>query len=223
MTRYQAGPAIRPDGLLLAAAVTLGAVSTIMLVAPDLVPVDVLKRAPTVIIFTPLDPPPPPKPQPQPRHKADPAPRETRTTIPDPIVRPPVDTGPAIGTTNVNPLPPPLGTGQGMGDGSGVKPVPPPPVLVGPEIDPKYAGAFQPVYPSTRLREGVAGLVTVRVLIGTDGRVKALEPVGSNDADFLEATRRRAFSHWRFRPATRDGVPYETWKQMRVRFDLTEE
>ena len=223
MTRYHAGPVIWPEGLALAALTTLGAVATIMAVAPDLV--RMLPKPPLIIIANPLPPEPLPKPEPvREQRKIQMPQRKTDIFSPDPVIKTATDTGPAIGTTTPPLDPPPFGIGTAdSGAGPTRLPDPRPPVLVGPEIDQRFAGTFQPAYPAGKLREGVAGFVTVRVLIGTDGRVKAFEPVGSNDSDFLEATRRRAFSHWRFTPATRDGEPYEAWKTMKVRFTLNEE
>jgi len=97
------------------------------------------------------------------------------------------------------------------------------PVLVGPSVDPHYAGYFQPAYPPDEIRAGNTGRVTVRVLIGTDGRVKQIEKVSAASDSFWEATRRRALDKWRFTPATRDGVPYETWKTMSVSFVLNQD
>lgn len=60
----------------------------------------------------------------------------------------------------------------------------------------------------------------MKVLVGIDGRVKAVELVSADDPGFAEATRRQALRHWRFRPATRDGVPVESWRTMTVRFRM---
>ena len=98
-----------------------------------------------------------------------------------------------------------------------------PPVLIGANIDPRYASNFQPTYPADEIRGGNAGRVTVRVLIGIDGRVKDIEKVSAPSDSFWDATRRQALSKWRFKPATRDGVPYETWKTMNVSFVLNQE
>ncbi len=58
------------------------------------------------------------------------------------------------------------------------------------------------------------------MLIGTDGRVKRAERVSAASDAFWAATERRALDKWRFRPATRDGVPVEAWRTMTVRFEL---
>jgi periplasmic protein TonB len=60
--------------------------------------------------------------------------------------------------------------------------------------------------------------VVVRVLIGVDGRVKQVERVSADSDGFFEATQRQALARWRFKPATRGGVPVESWKQMNVHF-----
>jgi len=97
---------------------------------------------------------------------------------------------------------------------------PPAPKLVLAELDARYAGAFQPDYPAREQRRGVEGVAKVRVLIGTDGRVKAVELVSTDSPGFFEETKRRALSKWRFKPATRGGVAEESWKVMTVRFEI---
>jgi len=110
------------------------------------------------------------------------------------------------------------------GDGAVIpEPVRHDPILVGANIDPRYANNFQPTYPPDQIREGNAGRVMVKVLIGTDGRVKDIEKLSAPSDSFWEATRRQALSKWRFKPATRDGVPYEAWKTMNVSFVLNQD
>jgi periplasmic protein TonB len=94
------------------------------------------------------------------------------------------------------------------------------PVRVVASVDPRFQAALQPPYPSSKRREEVGGRATVRVLIGIDGRVKAVESVRTDDPAFFEATRDQAFKKWRFRPATIDGKPVESWKTMSVMFKM---
>lgn len=79
---------------------------------------------------------------------------------------------------------------------------------------------FQPPYPPQLLRTNVEGKAVVRVLIGADGRVKQVAIIAADDPLFADATERQALRRWRFKPATRDGVAVETWKQMTVRFEI---
>jgi protein TonB len=167
-----------------------------------------------------FDVPDPPAPKPE-----EPKPLEHKTTkapISDPIPDNPthiVDT-----TVTESTYFPPNDGGEVAppGDGGGVivDPPAPPPVYVEPGTDSRYARFFQPPYPASEIRAGREGTATVRVLIGTDGRVKAVEKVRATSDAFYEATRSQALGKWRFRAATRGGVPEEAWKVMTVRFVL---
>jgi protein TonB len=86
--------------------------------------------------------------------------------------------------------------------------------------DPRFARDFQPDYPLGKLRLEIEGSVTVRVLVGTDGRVRQVQIVKASDSDFAKATERQALRAWRFKPATRDGIPVEDWQTLTVRFDI---
>jgi protein TonB len=66
------------------------------------------------------------------------------------------------------------------------------------------------------------GRVTVRVLIGEDGRVKQVELVSAASEAFFAATREQALAKWRFTPATKDGIPQEAWRTMSVSFVLND-
>lgn len=94
------------------------------------------------------------------------------------------------------------------------------PILVKAVPDPRYTDKFQPDYPSTMIRMELTGTVNVRVLIGTDGRVKQVQIVSATDPAFATATERQALKSWRFKPATKDGVAYESWYSTKVVFKL---
>lgn len=169
----------------------------------------------------PLDTPPPPKPEPRPQPKikaAQPIVQRDPIDVTPPLVQH-VDSG--LVATHVDPPPVATLTAAGGDTGLVVAPVHVP-VLAAPTLDPHYAGAFQPAYPSDERLAGHAGRVVVRVLIGTDGRVKDVQQVSAASPAFFEATRRRALEKWRFRPGTRDGVAVEAWQTMAVRFVLDE-
>lgn len=151
-------------------------------------------------------PPPPPPPMPEPKAQ----PRSQPNDI-EPLVDIGQKTGPiiALDPGPVRPFDPPV-----------QPPAIPEPVLVEAKIDPAAAGRFQPDYPSELVRAEIEGTVTVRVLIGVDGRVKAVEMVKATNEGFFEPTQKQALRYWRFRPATRDGVAVESWRTMTVRFAL---
>jgi len=168
----------------------------------------------------PLEPPPPPLPD-KPITKIEHVVKTTPTvepTVPDPVVHFTTPTGPVFQPT------PPVepGTIGGLG-GPAVEPIKLPPVVIGPVRDPRYAANFQPEYPAIERRLGHEGRVVVRVLVGTDGRVKQVQKVSAASDDFFEVTERRALDKWRFKPGTRDGVPIEAWQTVSLSFVLNDE
>jgi protein TonB len=167
----------------------------------------------------PLEPPPPPEPQPKQPESKLPA-----QHTPDPLPGKPnseVD----LPTTGAGPLMPSGGAGEGTGGDDIILPPVEPPheaVLVDSSMDPKALAAFQPEYPGSMIRQGVEGSATVRVTIDADGRVVDIERISATDEAFWIATQRHALRKWRFRPATRDGVPVVSSKVLTVHFKLTD-
>jgi protein TonB len=86
--------------------------------------------------------------------------------------------------------------------------------------DPRFARDFQPDYPPGLLQKEIEGTVSVRVLVGIDGRVREAQVVSATHPDFGKAAVKQAMRHWRFSPATRDGVPVEDWQTLNVRFTI---
>lgn len=208
---YNPGSRHRPVAVTLAVGLPAA-----LLVAVILSPM-VVDRAPQKLVLTgtliTLPKPKPPEPDevqvPQPpTHLTAPMP----TT--DPILLSPIKV----------PLLPVIGDVPPIGDpGPTIITPPQPPALaklVEARIDPRYKAFFQPEYPAREQRSGTEGMAKVRVLIGTDGRVKAVEEISATSPGFFEETRRRALSKWRFTPATRDGVAQESWQVMTVRFQI---
>ncbi|MFS0772909.1 energy transducer TonB [Sphingomonas sp. 1P08PE] len=215
--RYAGDRRFSPTGLAAAIGINVAVIGALMVAAP-LVTAPPAPDEPLETYRIPLDPVPPPDPAPRVEAKTQP---RIDAPVP-PIPLPPTD------TWTLQPLPPipdqPAGGGTAGGTGTAPVdiPVPPPalPVIVAPGIDPRYADVFQPAYPPSEQRLGNTGTVTVRVLIGIDGRVKQVERVAAASDAFFRATERQALSRWRFRPGTRDGVPQEAWRTMTVRFVL---
>jgi protein TonB len=82
---------------------------------------------------------------------------------------------------------------------------------------------LKPPYPASQQRLGAEGVVTLRVLIGADGRVKSAEKLRATNDDFYQATLRHVLRNWRFKPATLDGRPIESSKVMTLHFELNED
>ena len=202
-----------PFGMTMALAINGAALTALMLAKGPAIPLP-----PKIIQLIPIaaPEPPPPEPTPPPPMPREPVRTPDQVTAVKPIV--PADPGPA---EFVLPKQPPVTPGGGATPGLEIKPPPLPlPVLTDAYPAPGYADDFQPPYPPGKQRLGEEGRAVVRVLVGTDGRVKKVERVSGTDEAFLLATERQALRRWRFRPATRDGVPIESWKTMTVRFEM---
>lgn len=170
-----------------------------------------------------LIPQPPPKPDPEtqnPKAKPDPgttAKRLTQPPTPDISAKSENEAVVEIGRIALPPTPPPLPDGGTIVEQS---PVTIEPVFIDAMIHPRYRNVLQPEYPPGLIRQEIEGSVTLRVRVGTDGRVKAIEPVRFDDAELLRTTHAHALRKWRFLPATRDGVAVESWREMTVRFQI---
>ncbi len=218
--RRSTGQGLDPRSAGIALAINGAVVAALIFAAPDVL--NVHRDHPLVTRNITVPPTPDPLPTPKPVERAEPAPHPVvapRSIVPPipksdpgPITFPTLwpttsdGTGTATGTATATPTPTPL----------------PLPALVGPQLDPRYARDLQPDYPAEETRAMREGRVVVRVLVGTDGRVKQVERTSATSDAFWRATQRQALAHWRFRPATRGGVPEEAWRTMAISFVLRE-
>jgi periplasmic protein TonB len=171
------------------------------ILAGRLIPVD---PAPPVVMLDPA-----PKTKASTTTRIDPLRRIVDRPVQGPEVTLAHDNGPLVAA----------GTGEGIGGGMDIIDIDPPkpPVIVGPRF---VGGNAQPPYPPGLQRLNIEGVVTVRVLVGIDGRPLRIEAVKVDQDAFFAATRDWALKHWRFAPATRDGEPFQEWRTMTVRFEM---
>ena len=118
-----------------------------------------------------------------------------------------------------------FGGGIGTGDGIPIDPIEaieitPDPVFVEPRLNSRFASQFQPRYPTGLLRLEEEGVVSVKVLVGTNGRAKDIRLLSTPHQDFWDSTRKHALKKWRFKPATEDGKPVESWITLKVKFEI---
>lgn len=208
-----------PGSLGLSAAMVAVMIGGLIFSAPDFIKIPETSLEGWNIPVAP--PPPPPKPEPLPKQaEVRKARVDTHIIPPPPKVSSQTDAGFTVsanhGTAEIT-----GGTGTGIVDGSGEVAIKAPPVIVAPGINPRFN--YQPDYPANERRLGREGRVVVRVLVGTDGRVKEVEKISAASDSFFEATRRRALEKWRLTPGTRDGVPVEAWRTMSVSFVMNDE
>lgn len=96
-----------------------------------------------------------------------------------------------------------------------------PPIFIKAKRDMRFAAAFQPAYPPTLLTREIEGSATIRVLVGTDGRVREAIVVSATHPDFGRAALRQALKAWRFKPATRGKEAVEDWVTIPITFEIT--
>jgi protein TonB len=218
--RYGAGPAFKPGSMALALGLTVGPIAALIM---GLQLTQIVKDPSVLTTYAvPPDRPPPPPDKPQPKTKAPPNEQVYVPPMPEilPLPKVPIDL-----TPDFPPLPP---MGKEIGKAPEGPPLTPPvvipkPVMVDAFIDPRYQGLLQPPYPPEEQRAGNSGRVVLRVLVGTDGRVKQVEKVSAASDAFFAAAQRQALGKWRFKPATKDGMPIEQWKTMSLRFVLNDQ
>jgi protein TonB len=79
------------------------------------------------------------------------------------------------------------------------------------------------MYPAVARRQEEQGTVTLRVLVGADGLVERVEVSESSGFDALDDSAVETVTQkWRFAPARRDGIAFESWVLVPIRFALTE-
>ncbi|MFM2057082.1 MAG: hypothetical protein RLY71_1467 [Pseudomonadota bacterium] len=167
----------------------------------------------------PLPPPPPPPPPP----KNAPPP-------PPPAYVPPVDVqvtqAPAANAiaavTNAPPkveAPPPPPPAPA--------PPPPPPPPPAPPAEPvrtpavaNASGCEKPEYPSASRRLEEEGTVSLRFLVGVDGKVLQAEIEKSSGFKRLDEAARTGLSRCQFKPATVDGKPEQGWASLKYTWRL---
>ncbi len=167
---------------------------------------------PTIVDFIEVEDDPPPVQPPETRQPE----QETRFTRPTREVDIPVPAGPAGPTADTRPIPEPTPRSDETIELARVETITPA-IRREAEI---LSGNLQPPYPAVEQRADRGGMVRLRVHIGENGRVSAVERLSATSEAFWSATQRHALSRWRFRPATVDGRPVESSKTMTVHFRI---
>lgn len=150
-----------------------------------------------------------------------PPPPPKASTPPPPAYVPPIDVPIAPSAPSVNAI-------------AAVTPTPQPPAPPSPpaptqavKSEPVRTGAVvnsanceKPEYPSASRRMEEEGTVSLRFLIGTDGKVIQSEIEKSSGYKRLDEAARAGLSRCQFRPATVDGKPEQAWASMKYTWRL---
>jgi protein TonB len=174
-----------------------------------------------------VDPPPaplPPPPQPQPPPPVTPAPPVAPTSPAPPAQVPPVEVAvvPSAASTqaitavaNSNPQPAPA-LAAAAAPAAPARAAPP-------TRTPASVSAAQcekPDYPSASRRMEEEGTVSLRFLVGVDGKVIQSEIEKSSGFKRLDEAARAGLAKCRFQPATVDGRPEQAWASMKYTWRL---
>jgi protein TonB len=93
-----------------------------------------------------------------------------------------------------------------------------------PLVPPRPVGAAtgnrKPIYPAAARRQGLQGLVVLRVIVSAQGTARDVAVLTSSGHPILDDAAAAAVRGWRFEPATRGGVPTSGSADVPVRFTL---
>jgi protein TonB len=210
-----------PTSLVIVIALHGAALTALMLAKTE-----IERRAPVITKMLDIPEVKPPPPEPVKKVETEQPPLESRIETVRTIVTPPINREVVISQPRDDrPVifdPGPIGTGTFQPPSEPApQPQPQPvpePVRTEAQLDSR--SRLQPPYPAAEERAEVTGSVTVLIVIGTDGRVKAVEKLSAASDAFFRATEQQALRHWRFKPAMVDGKPVESRKRMTVHFRL---
>jgi TonB family protein len=88
-----------------------------------------------------------------------------------------------------------------------------------PDTDVEAIFTPKAAYPPLARRQRVGGVVILRALIGENGTVQEVQVLRGVKPDLgLDAAATTAVKEWRFRPATKGGVPVKVWKTITIPF-----
>jgi protein TonB len=131
------------------------------------------------------------------------APKTPPQKTPAPPPPAPTSTAPAITQTNTPPAAAPTA----------------PAIRTGAVIQPG-AHCAKPDYPSASRRMEEEGTVTLKFLIGADGKVLQADIEKSSGFTRLDEAARNALSKCQFRPGTVDGKPEQSWSTIQYKWRL---
>jgi protein TonB len=85
---------------------------------------------------------------------------------------------------------------------------------------PQAIKEVKPIYPALAIEAGIEGLVTVHVLVGTDGRVRDVRLDAKQHVPILDPAALEAARQWVFMPGMANQRPVACWEAIPFRFRL---
>lgn len=91
----------------------------------------------------------------------------------------------------------------------------------GDDTAPEYLSGENPPYPKRAQRNGWEGAVLLTLLISSTGGVEMIEIIKTSGYEILDRQACESVRNWRFKPATRHGVPLAVTVQQEIIFRTT--
>lgn len=176
--------------------------------------VKIVKAPVEAVLLEELKPPPPPPPPPPPKNLPPPPPAYV------PPVEVQVNTPPPVNAiAAVSNKPQPEAPPSPLPVVSNPPPAPPAPIARTAAVI-SASSCEKPEYPSASRRLEEEGTVTLKFLVGVDGRVKESAVDKSSGFRRLDEAARQGLSKCQFKPGTENGQPVEGWASMRYTWKL---
>ncbi len=90
------------------------------------------------------------------------------------------------------------------------------------EAKPAYLKNPSPVYPEYARERGWEGIVMLKVLVGSDGKVQKIRVERSSGHQILDDSAFKTVRQWQFKPAQVGNMTFSSWIKIPVRFVLVE-
>lgn len=201
-----------PSAMLVVVAAHIAALAVVMSAKMDLP--NRFASTPTIVEFLPADPQPVERVRPTEPTQGAVEPR--LTPVPSIVPTPPSN----LDIANASPVLPDIRDWIGPRPGPAIDPPPrPAPVSVAAQLL-TPAARLKPPYPQSKLLGEEEAVLKLRLSIGADGRVTAVEPAARADPAFLEVARRHILANWRYRPASEGGRAISSSVVITLRFQL---
>lgn len=77
-----------------------------------------------------------------------------------------------------------------------------------------------PAYPRKAVLSGYQGMVVLKVEVLSSGESRTIEIIKSSGYSMLDSSALKAIRRWRFRPATRNDRPVDSWLEIPIKFKI---
>jgi protein TonB len=92
----------------------------------------------------------------------------------------------------------------------------------GPTAPPKLIHRVEPDYPASAKKQGIEGVVILRILVSAEGEVADASVTASSGQTVLDESALEAVRKWEFSPGLQDGQPKEQYLKVRVSFRIVD-